>query len=462
MVVTDTELLNKLLGGATKPEDEAEPTGDGKTFFDAFTEMGVSLGFHKKYCEILALSGIAGAVKNKRYIETEWGRINSNLFALLAGNSSTDYKTPSINFLKRVISHSGIDYREFYLPNDGTFEGLLHHMDEKKKDTGIMVIQEFSRWLGNAKKDYNKTFKNALCDLFDCETIDKSLSRGDVYIENPCVSMVAGIQPESYKKYFSVDDYELGLIPRLLISYPEEPLPFIELGNGAKNSNELYAVSQKFKRIYEKIVSSSELTLKPDATCLKYINRIRKYWTEKAGKNQYAEKFYMKYQLYLYKIAILLYVDSSVNRINISSVSSDRILYKAFKKSYKLTKQFLDDAIKIYGTIGSTEFTELTNNALLHIENKSEIIPKNLVSSAELTAISRTHLSKYMYDKYAVGGKLLDAIVSQLEDMDKIYEISAPTTPKPTKYYGPCTEDNIKSYSKFMAARKTESENKKR
>jgi|GEM_PF-6832437 len=419
-------------------------TPSNDTFFDSFVELGVNLGFHQEYCELLALVGIAGAVKDNHTMETEWGKIYPNIFAFFLGESSICMKSPTMNLLPRIIENAiDTDSENMFLPSSGTFEGLIKYMagtTKKKavvneKTTGIILIDEWSKWLGDSNKEYNQSIKNAMCEMFDCKTIDKATVGYDVYIKTPCVSFIAGIQPALYRKHITQIDEELGFTPRFLQAYPTTKLPFRALGNGSKFKDEIDNVSNKFKNIYDFINSSAEVSINLDDKCLKYVNRIREHWSIKAQQNEELAKYYMKYQLYIFKLATLFYIDSSVNRINITSVSSDKILYKAFKKAFPIVNNFLQNAIKIKGTNNTTELSELSNKVVEHIEKHAKKGLNYSNISAELSTITRTELSKAMYDKYNINSNQLNFILAQLHDIGKISSRNVDTKTKRTTVY---------------------------
>lgn len=405
-------------------EDVNTENFEDLTFFEDFIQFGLKLGFDKKYLILLGLGLLSGACKDRIYTSTEWGPINTNIFGIFLGESAIYQKTPTLNYAKTIASKS------IFLPNSGTFEGLLKHIQDTNRKSGLIVVDELSTWISNSKKEYNKGIKSQFMELFDCNDINKVLAKedGNICIENPVISFIAGIQPETFSQIISEDDYTSGFIPRFLIAYPKEPLPFKYLGSGLKISKDIERLKQKYQKLLNivDLFKTEKLHLEFNEESINYINTLRNKYYDEALKNQHEAKIWSKAMFYIYKILMLLVIDSII----IDNTNNTLLL---LYKVDNILNPFIQDSLKIYSNIKPNVLSLISQNILTDIEKYGKI--NNNILDSKKYYLSRSELYSRTFAKYSIHSKKFDIIIENLFQMKKIQRTSIKGKTKPTIYY---------------------------
>jgi len=393
------------------------------SFFDDFVQFGLTLGFDQKYLNLLGLGLLAGACKDKIYTTTEWGPIYTNIFGIFIGESAIYQKTPTLNYSKSIVP------KNTFLPNSGTFEGLIKYIQDTNRKSGLIVVDELSTWISNSKKEYNQGIKSQFMELFDCSDIEKVLAKddGNINIKNPVISFIAGIQPETFARIISEDDYTSGFIPRFLVAYPKNPLPFKYLGSGLKISEDIERLKQKYQKLLNIVAlfEKEKLHLEFDEKTIIYINELRNKYYNECLKNPHEAKVWSKAMFYIYKILMLLSIDNTL--INNTNNTLD-ILYKV----EQILNSFIADSLAIYCSIKPNVLSIISQSILADIEKYGKI---DKTISDNKSIISHSELYSRTFAKHSIHAKKFTMIMGNLMEMNKVMHKKVKGKTKPTIYY---------------------------
>ncbi|OGU69260.1 MAG: hypothetical protein A2499_15330 [Stygiobacter sp. RIFOXYC12_FULL_38_8] len=196
------------------------------------------------------LTALSGAVGKFVYWQfTESFRLYLNIWSVLCGASTiskkssaiqmglhdlfridqlfrNDYKKQKENYDSDIKGKAGKDVSEIpkpkrnylILPNDVTMESLSDILSNANR--GLMWQSEFGGFLAQLGRSYSQDAKMVLTDIYDVPHF-KEISRatkGNVFIERPCFSMVGASTLEWIKSNSSKDDLRTGFFARILFS----------------------------------------------------------------------------------------------------------------------------------------------------------------------------------------------------------------------------------------------------
>lgn len=196
------------------------------------------------------LTGLSGAVGKYVYWQfTGSFRLYLNVWSVLCGVSTISKKSSAIQMglhdLFRIDQSFRNDYLQqkaqyendvkgksgkesaeipkpkrqyLILPNDVTMESLSDILSQANR--GLMWQSEFGGFLAQLGRSYSQDSKMVLTDIFDVPHF-KEISRatkGNVFIERPCFSMVGASTLEWIKSNSSKDDLRTGFFARILFS----------------------------------------------------------------------------------------------------------------------------------------------------------------------------------------------------------------------------------------------------
>ena len=196
---------------------------------------------------LTALSGAAGKFVYWQF--TESFRLYLNVWSVLCGVSTISKKSSAIQmglrdlfridksfrneFLEEkahyeteIKGKSGKEIAEIpkpkrnylILPNDVTMESLSEILSNANR--GLMWQSQFGGFLAQLGRSYSQDAKMVLTDIYDVPH-SKEISRatkGNVFIERPCFSMVGASTLEWIKSNSSKDDLRTGFFARILFS----------------------------------------------------------------------------------------------------------------------------------------------------------------------------------------------------------------------------------------------------
>ncbi len=196
------------------------------------------------YClALLAVCG--GTIGNTYVLRYKSSRTYSTvIYACIVGDSSIG-KTPVLKTMLRplykiekgynanykeavqeweALKESSPDkpkpVRQQILINDATIEALNKAHDENPK--GLLLFQdEFIAWL-NSQNQYRKGSDNEFwLAAWSGTPIKVNRLNREIYISNPCISVLGGIQPKLLKGLVRNNNKDNGFLYRVLFAYPE-------------------------------------------------------------------------------------------------------------------------------------------------------------------------------------------------------------------------------------------------
>jgi len=250
---TEQKLFNQyisLFGGVTEAPDSYH-------FFSFAVAMGMML-------------------ERKVYISYPH-EVYPNLFAILVGRSGHDRKDTSIKFGKKTSQQVS---KAQILPSVNSYEGLIQAMlkpelalasDNTEYNHVLLALSEFNSLLKKARNDSISNLIPQLCELYDTPAEARLVTRGNpIKVDNPFVSIIAGIQPSILQKAYQSGDIDSGFSGRFMYVYDraKEPIPFPE----AVNQELMDGIISKAKKGLQQLVNANgnntKLELTPEARTL--------------------------------------------------------------------------------------------------------------------------------------------------------------------------------------------------
>jgi len=207
----------------------------------AYNQCDAPLQYHLA----CAITLVCSALGNK--VWTGYPRRSTKLFptlyTMLAGKTSRYRKSTSLGLARKLAKSSNIPI----FSNNTTSEQLFSRMAPTPKEFedvpgpkgtvkqkvvawegspwGITCFSEFSMFLAMAKKGYMSDMISFYTDLYDgSATADVSSretkSSGRYYINNPAISMIVGVTPQSMKEHLQQSSIADGFVTRFLYLIP--------------------------------------------------------------------------------------------------------------------------------------------------------------------------------------------------------------------------------------------------
>ena len=354
------------------------------------------------------------------------------VFLALVGQSGLG-KTPSlnqiINPLKKINQKKVEDYFEQYeryqdyleaikktknntaipidkpkrkqiLATDTTIEALINLHNESKNAIGINK-DELDGWFKDMNKYREGSDKQQWLSIWSNEPIVVNrLTRNDLYIASPFISVIGGIQPEILDSHFTHENVSSGFIDRFLFCYPEN------LKVQSFNVNELNAtllehynntITSMYRSVQSNVKYSQNNDIKPNIislsdeayqTFIEIFNLI----SEKQNDENEPEMFksmLAKIKTYIPRLALIIhflkcyYENKDVNE-NISDVT----IYHSWELCQYFISQF--KRIKIDSLQNRELFEIKTGKKQLNtIENF-----KTIFKQIEPNKVNKTALAK--------------------------------------------------------------------
>lgn len=111
--------------------------------------------------------------------------------------------------------------RKQLIASDTTIEALINLHNESKNAIGINK-DELDGWFKDMNKYREGSDKQQWLSIWSNESIIVNrLSRNDLYINSPFISVIGGIQPEILDQQFTSENISSGFIDRFLFCYPQ-------------------------------------------------------------------------------------------------------------------------------------------------------------------------------------------------------------------------------------------------
>jgi len=306
------------------------------------------------------------------------------VFLALVGQSGLG-KTPSlnqiINPLKKINQKKVEDYFEQYeryneyleaikktknntvvpidkprrkqvLATDTTIEALINLHNESKNAIGINK-DELDGWFKDMNKYREGSDKQQWLSIWSNEPIVVNrLTRNDLYIASPFISVIGGIQPEILDSHFTHENVSSGFIDRFLFCYPEN-LKAQDFNVNELNSTLLEhytnTITSMYRSVQTNIKYSTNNDIKPNIISLsddayKTFIEIFNIISEKQNNENEPEMFksmLSKIKTYIPRLALIIhFIKSFYNNKDINEEISDVTMYHAWELSQYFISQF--------------------------------------------------------------------------------------------------------------------------
>ena len=354
------------------------------------------------------------------------------VFLALVGQSGLG-KTPSlnqiINPLKKINQKKVEDYFEQYeryqeylesikksknntaipidkprrkqiLATDTTIEALINLHNESKNAIGINK-DELDGWFKDMNKYREGSDKQQWLSIWSNEPIVVNrLTRNDLYIASPFISVIGGIQPEILDSHFTHENVSSGFIDRFLFCYPEN-LKAQEFNVNELNATLLEHYNNTIISMYRSVNSSVKYSqnndIKPNIISLSdeaynTFVEIFNIISEKQNDENEPEMFksmLSKIKTYIPRLALIIhFIKCFYENKDINEKISDVTMYHAWELSQYFISQF--KRIKIDSLQNRELFEIKTGKKQLNtIENF-----KTIFKQIESDKVNKTALAK--------------------------------------------------------------------
>lgn len=185
-------------------------------------------GFVRWYCEYAATEHDAPASFNlacaftllasiapkTMFVRALGNPLRPNLYTLLTGESGRARKSTAIHFARNLLTEAMPDKIAL---KPGSFEGLLKCL--KAQEQQLLVEDELTRFLGQAgssgaSRGHLSSVKNGFIDLYDCAPQSRATAHETLIIQDPRLSVLAGIAGENLETYLESSDLTSGYFSR--------------------------------------------------------------------------------------------------------------------------------------------------------------------------------------------------------------------------------------------------------
>lgn len=163
------------------------------------------------------LVAMSAVLSQRVYVNRLEGRVMPNLWAILIGYSSYSRKTTAQRLTLNVVPENAI-YR---CPEDTTPEKLIEIMSEE--DRILLIKDEIGGMFDRSSREYMKGFKDLLLEAYEGfpHGYTRKLRKESFEIKDIYFVLYGGTTISRIMKTMSVEDVEIGLIPRMLMPFGE-------------------------------------------------------------------------------------------------------------------------------------------------------------------------------------------------------------------------------------------------
>jgi len=249
--------------------------------------------------------------------------------------------------------------------NNFTTEILYKRLQENEKGCAVVSDEIISFFEG--MNNYSKTDQIGIYLSFwnnQPTTIDRVSTPIPLFIIEPYLSIIGGLQINALSKAFPIDKINNGFLQRFLFAFPDNSIKY-PINNNSANED--------LKRIYEDYIF--ECYRKKSKTVLKFNQEAKEYFfnwqrtnTDLVNENQDTIKgeIYSKFDNHYLRLAILLQMMKDIN--------STEIQIEAAEGANLLCQYFINTAFKVIAKIQSPQsyFETLPRNKKQLYEALSE------------------------------------------------------------------------------------------
>jgi hypothetical protein len=410
------------------------------------SERNLMLNIEIMASSVLWLTSVIIGNSHKIRIKNGWYE-SPIVFLALVGQSGLG-KTPSlnqvINPLKKINQKKVEDYLQEYekysehlelakkskknvlpiakprrkqiLASDTTLEALISLHNESKNAIGINK-DELDGWFKDMNKYREGSDKQQWLSIWSNESINVNrLSRGDLYIASPFISVIGGIQPEILDAQFTQENVSSGFIDRFLFCYPKnlKAQPF--------NSNDLdpliiehynNTIHTMYRSVIERLKYRETNDIKPtilnleDAAYLKF-NEYFDYYTNKQNSDDEPEMFksmLAKIKTYLGRITLIIhFLEAFYNNQDVQK----KITKESVEKAFKLTEYFISQFKRIkIDSMNTKEIIDIKRGKNENTATTFEAIYKQV----DKDKINKSQLAK----QFSVSRQTINRWIEKLE-----------------------------------------------
>lgn len=154
-----------------------------------------------------------------------WTRpLYPNLWVVVIAPSGYGKSAP-LDMCERIIRKAQLQDR--LLPGSFSYEALLQTL--KTQPVGTFVTQEFANFVAMMGRDYNSGCRELLAEIYDCpESVRRVTMRGDVTIDNPCLSILGASSPTWFADSLKGKPVEGGFLERIVFCPSTKTGPTID------------------------------------------------------------------------------------------------------------------------------------------------------------------------------------------------------------------------------------------
>lgn len=271
---------------------------------DAYTEL-----HHLSAVTLLSI-----AIDRKIIIPLSFGDVFTNTWCMALGQSSVARKTTALN---KASIMAGAVYYENVLPGSFSTEGFFEKLSERPR--AWMVKDECAGILqGINKKAYLADLRDLLAELFECQSVRRSLRTGrkkektEFVIVDPYVTLAWATTPENFEESITPLDVKSGMLARFLYYHPRYPKETKGVGLATRTMHDgLSALGNKYSAVRMALEPFYEIKLSPAGESLDQFNT---WYIEKQRELTQAYTIegtvFSRVSTYIFKLAAIYYIGS--------------------------------------------------------------------------------------------------------------------------------------------------------
>ena len=202
-------------------------------WIDKYVATTAHLEAPSKFQLWTALSTLASAVGRRVYLDERTFRYYPNMFIIFVAPPGVSTKSITMGIGKKYLTEiDGVNMG----PDSTSFQQLMHLISETKEEVALgnfnyeaacQMTLHVSE-LGNFLQDGDTGMVNALIELYDCRSFQRStINHGTKEIENPALNLIGGTTPSWMLQNFHGYFKDGGLGSRCIFVYAEEKQNFV-------------------------------------------------------------------------------------------------------------------------------------------------------------------------------------------------------------------------------------------
>ncbi len=188
-------------------------------FVHAYVQYGQYITDAPAIYHVGVAHALLGAVLPSEVSIRYGGSIYGNQWVLLVGESGDSRKSVAISIGRKIMAEVNRDLLMLDIQSELSVMTSL-----QQQPSQLLIYSEFGNFLKGTKMGSHKeSLRTRFMELWDCDSSSYKTGKREIYIEDPRLSMLAGVAPYFLIAQTTEEDWRAGFLNRWMLLVSERP-----------------------------------------------------------------------------------------------------------------------------------------------------------------------------------------------------------------------------------------------